>query len=802
MSKTSYLGKISLFLGTVLASTLFGAYQTFAVTPDVRTVSASYDSATETLTFSGSYDTFGAGGATAWFRYGTTSSLGNDTLHTSYVESTRTITASISGVTAGAQYFYQAFATNSTTGPGYGTTKSYTIPSASMPTAQTMSATTTSNTATLKGYFNGNGASAVETSFRWGTNGSSTSTLSFQTPWSSQSSTYGNFYETITGLTAGKKYYFQAVVKTVAGTTYASGILPFTTDISSMACNPSLTADTYSVTSGGSTTLRLSTNGCGNITIDSSNGTYNDTPVSGSSITTGTLTTNTNFTVSGMDLAGVIRTSDPITITVTGGGSTATCRIYSFSHLNSSITRGSSDTLTWNTTGCDSGYIDNGVGNIYPISNGSVSVSPSSSTTYTLYAYKSGMIDPETASTTVSVTSGGGWWWGNTTQDCSVTSLNSSAYSVNPGESATLTWNSYGCNYITISNINGGRFLYSSGSNQTGPLYYTTTFSAYGYGQNGNTVGPSITIFVSGNNQQYYPPIQNTTYNQNASVITSVATNIGGKTARLNGIITSTYPVNSFFEYGTNPNTLISTSEKQMVSGNVMNYYATIPVSPLTTYYFRAVSDINGNLVKGAVVSFDTASANSPVSNVYATTNTRGTGNTLSGIELIIKNNSDKVAIGETLEYTIEYKNNSGSTLRNTTLSILFPQGYTLKQSSQGRMISPNTMEVDLGTIASGSYGSVYSEVVVGQGTPINQTLLTTGTLNYTLPNGTRDSTVGYILNHANGMSALGGFALGSGFFPTTLFGWFLTIIVIFAIILAARRLSRGGGGHGHGGHH
>lgn len=676
--------------------------------------------------------------------------------------------------------------------------------SAATLTAMTMRESHTSTSATLVGYFNSNGATPIFTKFVWGTKQTGL-TGQNHTIYKTQSSSYGEFTETITGLSPSTQYYFQAIVNNPNTGEMAYGaVKPFTTNAEvGMACNPSITADEYSVTSGGSTTLRFSTNGCGNLTLTSSNGTYDETPISGTPKTSGAIFASTNFTVSGIDTAGVVHTSSPITITVSGGGSTTTCRIYSFSHANSSITRGGSDTLSWNTSGCDNGYIDNGIGNVYPITNGSISVSPSSSTTYTLYAFGTTSSDMQTASTTVSVTtSGGGWWWGGS-NNCTISNFNASSYNVNPGESTTLSWNSSGCNYVTISNINGGSYLSASGSNPTGSLYYTTSYSIYGYGSNGNSVGPTITVYVSGNNQPYYPQQQTTTYT-NASVVTSVATNIGSKSARLNGIIVSTTPISSYFEYGTNPNSLNFTTEAQMVSGNVMNYYSNIFTNPLTTYYYRAVANINGNLVKGSVVSFDTASVNSSNVNLFSTTTTKsGTGSSsVSGIELLIKNKSDKIAIGETIEYTIEYKNNSGSTLRNTTLSVLFPQGFTLKQSSQGRMISPNTMEIDIGTLANGSNGSVYAEVIASQGTPINQTLLTTGTLNYTLSNGTRDSTVGYILNHASGMNALGGFALGSGFFPTTLFGWFLTIIVIFAIILAARRVSRGSGGHGHGGGH
>jgi len=63
---------------------------------------------------------------------------------------------------------------------------------------------------------------------------------------------------------------------------------------------------------------------------------------------------------------------------------------------------------------------------------------------------------------------------------------------------------------------------------------------------------------------------------------------------------------------------------------------------------------------------------------------------------------------------------------------------------------------------------------------------------------------VGGILTHIQILCRrnLAGFALGAGFFPTTIFGWLITIIIILLIIILARRISKAkhadhGSGHG-----
>ena len=80
----------------------------------------------------------------------------------------------------------------------------------------------------------------------------------------------------------------------------------------------------------------------------------------------------------------------------------------------------------------------------------------------------------------------------------------------------------------------------------------------------------------------------------------------------------------------------------------------------------------------------------------------------------------------------------------------------------------------------------------VGSSVSLTNTLVTNGALSFTYSNGVSDSAVGYVLNHASGgVSSLGGFALGSGFFPTTVIGWLVTILIILAVILTIRRISK-----------
>ncbi len=797
-----------LVLGSLFA--FIGATSTFAASPIVQTTVPVTSVTTTSAVISGSYDIGTAtGGATVWFNWGTTPSLDNETTYVNYSQSSRTFSATLTGLVPGAIYYYQAFATNVNVGPGYGATKSFTTESVIVPTIQTMGSTPTATTANLKGYFIGN---SVQTQFIWGTNSTN---LNHSTGFVTQSGTSGTFSEIISGLTPSTTYYYRAVGKNYAGTEYGEVVILKTPASNSSTCSPTLTADETTVAHGASTVLRWNISGCGMPELSSTNGTYDDTSVEGyTSRTSGAISGTTTFTLSAIDLAGNRIVSNAVTIYVSGGGTTiGNCQILSFYPYSYNVAYNTSTTLAWETTGnCVSLYIDNGIGSIGSslIPEGTRSTNNlTSSRTFTLTATDAnGATKTRGATVTVSTTEDRDTWYNPTT--CYINYFNASQTNVVQGGSTNLSWSSTGCSYVTISGLgSSGSYLPANGSYPVSGLYYTTTYAIYGYGSSGNTTGQSVTVYVSGNNQPYYPPTQQ---NPNSNVVTTVATNIGNTTARLNGlIINAPSGVNAHFEYGTSPSFQGIATSAQTVVGNAMNFYTSINVFPLTTYYYRAVAVTNGVYSYGSVVSFTTPSKNStPVtyyentpSNSGTKTSVSGVGtSTTGGVLLEIKNKSDKINVGDVVEYTLSYTNGSTKTLKNSILTIVFPAGLTAKQATQGRMVSPSTIEVNLGTLAPSQSGSIFLEANVDQNVSLSQTLVTTATLNFTLPDGSRDSAVGYILNHAGAMGSLGGIALGTGFFPTTIFGWLITVLVILALVLVARRIAKASANHGGGGHH
>ena len=158
----------------------------------------------------------------------------------------------------------------------------------------------------------------------------------------------------------------------------------------------SFTADPTNVNSGASSTLSWVAPGATRIAITP--GTFASTSASGSTNMSPTATTT--YTLTATNAAGA--TTSTLTVTVNTANKPV---IISFTANPTSITSGSSSTLSWATTGATSLAIT--PGSFTPTSpNGSTSVSPSATTTYTLTATNAAGSTTSTAKVTV-LASGG-----------------------------------------------------------------------------------------------------------------------------------------------------------------------------------------------------------------------------------------------------------------------------------------------------------------------------------------------------------------------------------------------------------
>ncbi|MBW1812306.1 MAG: DUF2341 domain-containing protein [Deltaproteobacteria bacterium] len=201
----------------------------------------------------------------------------------------------------------------------------------------------------------------------------------------------------------------------------------------------SISAEPSSVMIGNASTLTWSStnstsvsidNGIGNVALD---GTMDVTP-----------TETTTYTITANGPGGTDTSSTTVTITYPQP-------TVGVSAVPDSIMLGATTTLTWSSTDADTAVIDNDIGSVDP--NGSISVSPSEDTTYTIMVTGPG---GGTATSTVTVT---------VTLPPPTVGISADPEVIKIGESTALTWNTTYSDSVVIDNgignvgLNGSLFV-------------------------------------------------------------------------------------------------------------------------------------------------------------------------------------------------------------------------------------------------------------------------------------------------------------------------------------------------------
>ena len=554
------------------------------------------------------------------------------------------------------------------------------------------------------------------------------------------------------------------------------------------------------VSPNSSATLAWTTTNCTSVAVNGF--TYTDT----ASVNAGTVTVNVtngtyNYTLSAIDATGT-NISKTVTLLTNQNDQGSSCQIVSFQPSQTSVTPGTSVTLNWVLTNCN-GYATVSGGNLgnTQVYNSFITTGAIySNTTFTLVAYGSNGY-ASTANTYVNINNN------NTSTGCYISTFaanGSNFTTINPGTTANITWGVSGCSSVTVA----GPGIYSqntTGSMQTPALYASTqyTITAYDLFYN-NPQTKTIYVYTSGSggntNQTMYAPI------------TTIATRVATTSARLNGLVPangSVGSVSAYFEYGTS-SALGSTTNPQIVSTNTLvNYFDSIPTSPSTTYYFRAVTQNGNTFLRGDIISFVTPATQTTPIVIQNVTYGTGTGSALASVT--IADQSQSVKAGDYVSYTVDYKNVSNQTLSNVTLNVILPNGVTFRGSTQGMPTTNNTVVIGLNTLDKGAEGSVNIQASVDQSVVPGTNLVATATLTFTNTAGAQDSAIGYVLNNVAGSSIsatttdqnnIGAFALGAGFFPTTFLGWVILLGIIIIIILLIRHFVLVGGANQNKGHY
>ena len=373
---------------------------------------------------------------------------------------------------------------------------------------------------------------------------------------------------------------------------------------------------------------------------------------------------------------------------------------------------------------------------------------------------------------------------------CSINSFSVDRGSINRGETTVLRWTTSGANRVDISTL--GSNLNTSGSLLVSPIGTTTyTLTAYG---NSCSRSQSVTVYVNN--------VQN---NTRPTAITNNATLITATSAKLNGIAIPSANLSTiaWFEWGTTQNLGLQTPTQNVGSASSTAFSRTLTsLAPNTTYFYRAVVQNTNGTAYGQIVSFRTATAPiKPVKPVVIPKTVKQTvvaKSTPSLLEVRVESIYDRMCVGGEIEYVVTYRNISKSELVDTVLQVSHQKELAFINATRGDYSAPEqTLTIGVGRLMPGEEGSVRIRGRVVEGAIEGTLLVTTATLVYTNPaTRAQEDAIAYSLTTVStdcpsdfGKTTKAGGWLS--FFPHTLGGWLLLILIILALIVLIRQISK-----------
>ena len=288
---------------------------------------------------------------------------------------------------------------------------------------------------------------------------------------------------------------------------------------------------------------------------------------------------------------------------------------------------------------------------------------------------------------------------------------------------------------------------------------------------------------------------------QNAElvVLTTEASSVGQSAAILNGLAIST-DVNitsMWFEWGTSTNVSQSTSHITINASGTQSLSRSISgLSSNTIYYYRAVAeDANGNTERGEIKFFRTTGQTVIISNppiiIENSVDTSGAGSLFLALD--IQPDFDNVIIGDTIDYTVKYRNISNSNLRNVVIQVTLAEETQFMKSTAGFYSdADHNITVLVGDLDEDERGEFVVRVKVLRGIQgdIIVAQANAGHDHPTITEAQVGTVPAYAVNHVvSNQNRLLGLALfGGAFFPTTFLGWLILLLIIAFLVLMARK--------------
>ncbi len=230
----------------------------------------------------------------------------------------------------------------------------------------------------------------------------------------------------------------------------------------------SFAAQPATITAGQSSTLSWSVSDADSVSISPGIGS-----VAASGTTSVSPNATTTYTLTALNGANQVTATTTVTVAAANQP-----QITAFGANPTQIINGDSATLTWTTQNATSASLNNGIGSV--ATSGSRTVSPSSTTTYTLTATNDAGSVTSTASVQVS-------------PRLTIASFSASPSQIQVGGSATLSWNVSGSTAVTLDGVT----VAATGSKSVSPSS-TTTYTLSASGALGQTATAHATVSLSG----------------------------------------------------------------------------------------------------------------------------------------------------------------------------------------------------------------------------------------------------------------------------------------------------------------
>ena len=158
-----------------------------------------------------------------------------------------------------------------------------------------------------------------------------------------------------------------------------------------------------------------------------------------------------------------------------------------------------------------------------------------------------------------------------------------------------------------------------------------------------------------------------------------------------------------------------------------MNYSDTVyNLQAGTTYYFIAVASNANGTSRGNIFLLQTPSIYVPVD-----TTTPASTVTTSNDLIKITSSSDNLYLGDNVEYTVTYKNNTKQNFENTVITIQLPKEVIFDQSNFGRINNDNAVVFSIGNLTRTQTGSITIRGHLNKEITDTSSLITTAIMTY-----------------------------------------------------------------------